>query len=125
LRGVSLLALLPEPTLERLARSLVRVEAAPGDVVIREGDSGDRFYVIETGMVEVTKNGRHIAQLGPGDYVGEIALLRDVPRTASVTATAATVFQTLDRAHFIPAVTGVGEFREAAETAMAGRLAML
>ena len=125
LRGVGLLALLPEPTLERLARSLVRVEAAPGDVVIREGDSGDRFYVIETGMVEVTKNGRHIAQLGPGDYVGEIALLRDVPRTASVTATAATVFQTLDRAHFIPAVTGVGEFREAAETAMAGRLAML
>jgi MFS family permease len=125
LRGVSLLALLPEPTLERLARSLVRVEAAPGDVVIREGDSGDRFYVIETGMVEVTKNGRHIAQLGPGDYVGEIALLRDVPRTASVTATTATVFQTLDRAHFIPAVTGMGEFREAAETAMAGRLAML
>jgi CRP-like cAMP-binding protein len=125
LRGVSLLALLPEPTLERLARSLVRVEAAAGDVVIHEGDSGDRFYVIETGMVEVTKNGRHIAQLGPGDYVGEIALLRDVPRTASVTATAATVFQTLDRAHFIPAVTGVGEFREAAETAMAGRLAML
>ena len=125
LRGVSLLALLPEPTLERLARSLVRVEAAPGDVVIREGDSGDRFYVIETGSVEVTKEGRHIAHLGPGDYVGEIALLRDVPRTATVTATSATVFQTLDRAHFIPAVTGVGEFREAAETAMAGRLAML
>ena len=125
LRGVALLGLLPEQTLERLARSLVRVEAALGDVVIREGDSGDRFYVIETGMVEVTKNGRHIAQLGPGDYVGEIALLRDVPRTATVTATAATVFQTLDRAHFIPAVTGAGEFREAAETAMAGRLAML
>jgi len=125
LRGVALLALLPEPTLERLARSLVRVEAAPGDVVIREGDSGDRFYVIETGMVEVTKSGRHIAQLGPGDYVGEIALLRDVPRTASVTAMTATVFQSLDRAHFIPAVTAMGEFREAAETAMAGRLAML
>jgi MFS family permease len=125
LRGVTLLALLPEPTLERLARSLVRVEAAPGDVVSREGDSGDRFYVIETGTVEVTKSGRHIAQLGPGDYVGEIALLRDVPRTATVTATTATVFQTLDRAHFIPPVTGAGEFREAAETAMAGRLAML
>jgi CRP-like cAMP-binding protein len=86
---------------------------------------GDRFYVIETGGVEVTKEGRHIALLGPGDYVGEIALLRDVPRTATVTATSATVLQALDRAHFIPAVTGQGEFREAAETAMAGRLAML
>ncbi len=125
LRGVGLLALLPEPTLERLARALVRVDAAPGDVVIREGDSGDRFYVIETGGVEVTKEGRHIAFLGPGDFVGEIALLRDVPRTATVTATSATVLQALDRAHFIPAVTGQGEFREAAETAMAGRLAML
>jgi hypothetical protein len=125
LRRIPLLSLLPEPTLERLARALVQVDAAPGDVVIREGLPGDRFYVIESGTVEVTKEGRHIANLGPGDFVGEIALLRDVPRTATVTATSATVFQTLDRAHFIPAVTAVGEFRDAAETAMAGRLAML
>jgi MFS family permease len=125
LRGVSLLALLPEPTLERLARALVRVDAEPGDVVIREGDPGTRFYVIESGSVEVTKDGRHVAHLGPGDFVGEIALLRDVPRTATVTATAATVLQALDRAHFIPAVTGQGEFREAADAARAGRLAML
>jgi CRP-like cAMP-binding protein len=81
--------------------------------------------VIESGSVEVTKDGRHVAHLGPGDFVGEIALLRDVPRTATVTATAATVLQALDRAHFIPAVTGQGEFREAADAAMAGRLAML
>ena len=125
LRGVSLLALLPEPTLERLARALVRVETAPGETVIREGESGDRFYVIETGSVEVTKDGRHVANLGPGDFVGEIALLRDVPRTATVTATSETVLQALDRAHFIPAVTGHGDFHEAAETAMATRLAML
>ncbi len=125
LRGVSLLALLPEPTLERLARTTVRVEAAPGDVVIREGDHGDRFYVIESGTVEVTKAGRHVANLGPGDYVGEIALLRDVPRTATVTATSASVLQALDRAHFIPAVTGHGGSLEAAETAITTRLAML
>ncbi len=125
LRGVSLLSMLPEQTLDRLARALVRVELAPGDVVIREGDVGDRFYVIESGTVEVTKEGRHIATVGPGEYVGEIALLRDVPRTATVTATTAAVLQALDRRHFIPAVTGQGESREAADAAIAGRLAML
>jgi MFS family permease len=125
LRGVPLLALLPEPTLEALARSAVRIEAEPGEVVVREGEPGELFYVIESGQVEVTKEGRHVATLGPGDYVGEIALLRDVPRTATVTATTATVFQALDRATFVPAVTGQGDFLEAAETAMTTRLAML
>lgn len=125
LRGVSLLSLLPEPVLNRLALALIRVEAAPGDVVIREGDEGDRFYVIESGTVEVTKDGRHVADLGPGDFVGEIALLRDVPRQATVTATSAVVLQALERSEFIPAVTGQGEFRDAAETAMSARLAML
>ncbi len=125
LRKVSLLSLLPEPTLESLARALKRVEVAAGDVLIREGDAGDVFYVVETGSVEVTKEGRHVAHLGPGDYVGEIALLRDVPRTATVTATSASVLQALDREHFIPAVTGQGEFRDAADAAIATRLAML
>lgn len=125
LRGVPLLALLPQATLERLARALIPVEAAPGQVVIRQGDYGDRFYVIESGSVEVTKEGRHIATLGPGDFVGEIALLRDVPRTATVTATSATLLQALERSQFLPAVTGQGEFREAADVAMTVRLAML
>jgi MFS family permease len=125
LRGVSLLSLLPEPTLNRLARALERVEAAPGDVVIREGDAGDRFYVIEEGTVEVTKEGRLIASLGPGDFVGEIALLRDIPRVATVTATSPVVLQALDRSHFIPAVTGQGDFSDAAEATMSSRLAML
>ena len=125
LRKVSLLSLLPEPTLEALSRALTRVEVAAGDAFIREGDHGDVFYVIETGSVEVTKEGRHVATLGPGDYVGEIALLRDVPRTATVTALSASVLQALDREHFIPAVTGQGEFRDAADAAIATRLAML
>jgi MFS family permease len=125
LRRVSLLSLLPEPTLEALARALTRVEVPAGEAFIREGDHGDVFYVIESGTVEVTKEGRYVANLGPGDYVGEIALLRDVPRTATVTATSASVLQALDREHFIPAVTGQGEFRDAADAAIATRLAML
>jgi MFS family permease len=125
LRGVPLLALLPEPTLEALARSAVRVEAAPGEAVIREGEPGELFYIVESGDVEITKEGRHVAALGAGDYFGEIALLRDVPRTATVTAKSETVLQALDRATFVPAVTGQGDFLEAAETAMTTRLAML
>jgi MFS family permease len=125
LRGVSLLSLLPGPTLERLARKLIRVEAAEGEIVIRQGDAGDRFYVIESGELEVSKDGRFVATLGPGDFAGEIALLRDVPRTATVKATCPTVLQALERTVFIPAVTGQGAFGEAADAAIATRLSML
>ena len=79
LRRVSILAQLPEPIIERLARALDPVEAGAGDIVIREGDEGDRFFIIEHGNVVISKSGRFVARLGPADYCGEIALLRDVP----------------------------------------------
>jgi MFS family permease len=125
LRRVALLEVLPAPILDQLARALVRVDAAAGDVIIREGDEGDLFYIVESGSVSVTKEGRHVVTLGPGDYVGEIALLRDVPRTATVAALEPTVLQALDRDHFIPALTGQGEFHDVADAAIASRLAML
>ena len=81
--------------------------------------------MIESGTVAITKEGRHVTDLGPGDFVGEIALLRNVPRVATVIATSELVLQALDRQHFIPAVTGQGEFGEAMDVAMSGRLAML
>lgn len=81
--------------------------------------------MIESGPVEVTKDGRHIAELDPGDFVGEIALLRNAPRVATVTATSDTTLRALDHEHFIPAVTGQGDFSEAADVAVATRLAML
>jgi MFS family permease len=124
-RRISLFELLPEPTLERLAVASVRVETKAGDVLIHEGERGDVFYAIEDGTVEVTKGGRHIAYLGAGDYFGEIALLRDVPRTATVTAITDGALQSLERGEFIPAVTGHGGSLQAAETEMTTRLAML
>ena len=125
LRKIDILARLPEPIIERLARALVPETASAGDVVIRQGDAGDRVYFIESGSVEVTRDGRHIAHLGPGEVFGEIALLRAVPRTATVTATSDSAFQTLTREVFIPAVTREREAHESAETTVARRLAML
>jgi hypothetical protein len=125
LRGVTMFAPLGEPVLERLARALVRIEAPTGTVVIREGEAGDRFYLIEDGEVEVTKAGRVLSRLGPGDFFGEIALLRDVPRTATVAAASPVVLQALEREDFLPAVTGHGDARDVAEAAVVRRLGLL
>lgn len=125
LRGVSIFAPLAESIIERLARALIPVEVSLGTVVITEGDEGDRVYVIEEGTVAVSKEGRWVADLGPGDFFGEIALLRDVPRTATVTATTDVKLQALERDVFIPAVTGHHDVQEMTETAMTARLAML
>jgi CRP-like cAMP-binding protein len=64
-----------------------------GKVLAKEGSSGEEFFVIVDGTVEITKNGKHIRNLGPGDHFGELAILAEVPRTATATATTpATLF---------------------------------
>ena len=81
--------------------------APAGTVVIREGDPGETFYIVESGSVEVSRGGQPIRTLGAvGDGFGEIALLRDIPRTATVTAITDTVLLTLGRREFLAAVTG-------------------
>ncbi len=117
LRGVDILAPLPLPTLERLAASLVEVRLGAGETVIREGDVGDRFYVVDEGEVEVAGS-----VLGPGAGFGEIALLRDVPRTATVTARTDVVLYALERDDFLAAVTGHELTVAAAEAVIARRL---
>lgn len=86
LRGYALFSSLPAPVLEGLARELQAAPVRPGRVVIAEGDVGDRFYLVSDGRFEVTIAGSHLRELGPGDGFGEIALLRDVRRTATITA---------------------------------------
>jgi MFS family permease len=115
LRAIPIFAPMPAPAVERLLANLVRVDVRPGDVVIREGDPGDRFYVIDRGEVEVTTRGTAIGRRRAGDYVGEIALLRDVPRTATVTAVTGVSMYALDRDVFLGALTGHPRSRDVAE----------
>jgi CRP-like cAMP-binding protein len=82
------------------------VAAVAGTELVREGAAGDLFYVVEAGHVEVTRAGGRVTDLGPGDYFGEIALLRDVPRSATCTATTNVELYTIDRERFVSAVTG-------------------
>jgi MFS family permease len=117
LRGVPMFAPLRPDVIERLAGRAVHVAFPDGSVIIREGDPGDRWFVIVHGGVEVTIAGRHVRAQGPGDSFGEIALMRDVPRTATVTAIGPVELLALDRDPFLAAVGGVR-----ASLAAAGRL---
>jgi MFS family permease len=101
-----LLAALPRLTLEQLAHVTTEQRFADGAVVMTQGEPGEEFYVIVDGQAEVTTAGRSLAVLGPGDGFGEIALLRDVPRTATVTARGPLLTVALTREQFVPAVTG-------------------
>ncbi|WP_441921809.1 MFS transporter [Marmoricola sp. RAF53] len=123
LRGVPLFSPLGPATLESLARQLERTTVRPGDVVLREGEDSDRFYVIESGAVEITQDGAVLRQEHAGDFFGEIGLLRDVPRTATVTATEETVLVALTRSVFLGALAGSDESRVAAEDIVSRRLA--
>ena len=121
---IAIFAPLPVPTLERVASQLEPVDVTTGTVVIQQGDPGDRFYVIESGRFGVTIDGSPTGELGPGEFFGEIALLRDVPRTATVTALTAGRLQALDREHFLAAVAGNPPSVRAADAVVGARLGM-
>jgi MFS family permease len=106
LTQVGMLGLLPMPAIDNLAIRVERRSFGPGQVVFHQGDGGDRFYVIEHGEAEVIGDGRLIGTLGRGEGFGEIALLRDVPRTATVRALTPLDLYMLDRRHFVATVNG-------------------
>ena len=106
LQALPLFTPLDAASLESIARQLVRLEVPAGTAVVREGEAGDRFYIVESGGTTATFQGKVLSAQGPGDPFGEIALLRDIPRTATVTATEDTVLLYLEREHFLAAVTG-------------------
>ncbi len=105
-RSVEVFAQLPLTAVERLAAGLTPLAAGPGKVLMREGEPGETFVIVATGEVEVTVAGQPMQRLGPGAGVGEIALLRRSPRTATVTALTAMTGFAIDGDTFACAVSG-------------------
>jgi Cyclic nucleotide-binding domain len=118
IRAQRLFAPLSLATVEHLAATLEPLRIREGDSLIREGDAGDRYFLIDSGTVEVVQGEHFLRELGPGSGVGGIALLHDVPRTASVVSSTVVVAYGLDRDSFLEAVLG-----QAASHAAASALA--
>jgi CRP-like cAMP-binding protein len=122
LRQVSFFGPLPFAIVEHLASELQSATYEPGDVIITEGEPGERFYIITQGQARVFKDGELLREMGIGESFGEIALLRRIPRTATVTAISRLEARTLAREEFLAAVTGNPESVERAEEVVSTRL---
>ena len=122
LRCTPMFALLPVPTIEHLALSLRRRSFRAGGVLFRQGDVGETFYVVDQGEAEVVGDGKVVGTLAHGDFFGEIALLHDVPRTATVRARTDLGVLEIDRRNFL-AVAGYSASSDAATAAIAKHLA--
>ena len=123
LRGIPIFAPLPLARIEEIASRLEPLSIPAAGEIFRQGERGDRFYIIDKGEVEVSIDGAPVRREGPGEYFGEIALLHDVPRTGTVVAATATNLYQLDRDDFLGAITGQAESKEAADTIAGARLA--
>ena len=122
LRSCPLFALLPLDALELVATSAVSERVTDGTVVIREGEAGDGYYVIAEGRAEASVNGRHLRTMGPGEGFGEIALLRHVPRTATVVAVGPLETYVVRRDVFLAAVAGHAASKETADAVARERI---
>jgi MFS family permease len=121
-RRLPIFAPLPPPAIERILARITPLAVPAGEVFIREGDVGDRFFMIVDGKAEVTRDGTHVTYRTVGEHVGEVALLRDVPRTATLTAITPMKLLILDREAFLEAVTGHPQSHERAQAIAEDRL---
>ena len=121
-RAIPMFAPLPAPSIERVVRDLTPIRLPAGEVLIEEGEIGDRYFIVRTGRLVVSQNGVPIASQGPGDGIGEIALLRDIPRTATVRAVTDADLLALDRDSFLEAVTGHPRSTHVAEAIVRERM---
>jgi MFS family permease len=122
LRSAPMFAALGPAQLERLARSLDQESVGPGVAVCVQGETGDHFYLMERGTARVVRDGLEVASLGTGDFFGEIALLRDIPRTATVEAVSDLDLLVLGRGPFLDAVKSTKCQIEAARVASQSRM---
>jgi MFS family permease len=122
LRRIEIFAQLPEPVLEGLAAGATAVSVAADGVVVSRGEVGNHFYAIAAGKAAVELDDGTIRELGTGDSFGEIALLRDVPRTATVRALEPLRLFAVEREEFLAAVTGHAPSLATAENVVVTRL---
>jgi CRP-like cAMP-binding protein len=106
LHALPMFAALPPLELEAVARSAEHIDVATDEVVIQEGDVGDRFYAVAAGSFSIVMRGEHVRDARRGSCFGEVALLADVPRTATVSATEPGRLLAVERAPFLVAMTG-------------------
>ena len=123
LRTIAMFQPVQPSVLEEMAHRLKSFSLPAGATIVREGDIADRFYVIAEGEVEVTHGDVVIRRETEGDFFGEIGLLRNVPRTATVTAVTDVRLWALEQADFLGAVTGTGAAKVAAEDVVSRRMA--
>ena len=121
LRRVPFFRPLPFATVEHLASGLESASYEPGNVIIREGEPGERFYLIAAGWARAHKGNEQLSKMGPGESFGEIALLRRIPRTATVTAISHLEVKILAREEFLAAVTGNPESMQSADEVISTR----
>ena len=122
LRRIPMFGVLGPAAIEQLALGAHRVEVRGGSLVFSQGDEGDRYYAVESGSVAVEIDGEQIRVQGAGSGFGEIALLRDTPRTATIRAIEDLVLWAVDRDRFLAAVTGSAPASEHAHQLVAARL---
>jgi CRP-like cAMP-binding protein len=108
--------------LDRLAELGDAVSAAGGSDIVREGDTGDKFYIVTSGKAVVTRSGREVAGIGPGDYFGELALFDPAPRNATITADGTVSLVSMTRDAFKTAVDEMPGIRDAILHGMAHRI---
>jgi MFS family permease len=122
LRSTLMFAALGPAELERLARTIDEESVGPGSAVCVQGEPGDRFYFVERGTARVVRDGMDVATLGTGDFFGEIALLRDIPRTATVEAVSDLDLLVLERGPFLDAIKSSACQIEAAQAVSQTRM---
>jgi CRP-like cAMP-binding protein len=124
LRSLRVFRALPVPALEGVAHAAEEIEVASGSAVVRKGEHGDHYYAIADGQVEVVDGTKRLAVLGRGEGFGEIALLHDGIRTATVVAMTDTLLVAIAREPFLVAVTGHGETHATLSEVVEQRLAV-
>ena len=121
LKDVPFFSSMSEQDLAAVAEQADEMSVTAGSVLAREGDVGDKFFVIESGTAEVTRGGEPVAKLGAGDFFGEIALIREERRTATVTATSPMVLIVMTGSSFRSLDSSIPELRETVSKALTER----